>query len=136
MKCKNETCNNETKGKSKYCSDTCKTVYNRNKSQAATVTNATVTPAVTDRAYAYVDGGKVSNRQAVSFNNDSFETRPEPESIDDQPNTTNRHRYTRQDGSEYTFDACGKVFEVTNGKVYQSIEEVKECYSVGGGAWG
>lgn len=40
MKCKYEKCDNEAVGRSLYCSDTCKTLYNRNKS----VTAGTVTP--------------------------------------------------------------------------------------------
>ena len=38
MKCMN--CDNEARGKSKYCSDSCKTIYNRNKKA---VTNEAVT---------------------------------------------------------------------------------------------
>ena len=41
MQCRNESCNNEAKGKGRYCSATCKTVFNRNKT---TVTSAAVTP--------------------------------------------------------------------------------------------
>ena len=47
MKCKYDKCDNEVKGRSKYCSDTCKTLYNRNKGVTETVTSAAVTPAVT-----------------------------------------------------------------------------------------
>ena len=36
MKCKN--CDNEATGRSKYCSDSCKTVYNRNKKSVTTET--------------------------------------------------------------------------------------------------
>ena len=48
MKCKNDKCNEQAKGNGKYCSPTCKTIYNRNKRNTAvtpkSVTNATVTP--------------------------------------------------------------------------------------------
>jgi len=47
MKCKNPICNNEAKGNGKYCSATCKTIYNRNKRNTKSVTKETVTPAVT-----------------------------------------------------------------------------------------
>ena len=36
-------CNNEAKGRSKYCSDKCKVAYNRNRIGDETVTNETVT---------------------------------------------------------------------------------------------
>ncbi len=42
MKCKN--CNNESIGRSRYCSDTCRVSYNRNKKRnTETVTSQTVT---------------------------------------------------------------------------------------------
>ena len=58
MKCKNETCDNQAKGNGKYCSATCKTIFNRNKrntvtppvtpvNSAVTPVTPTVTPAVT-----------------------------------------------------------------------------------------
>ncbi len=49
MKCLN--CNNEAKGRSKYCGDGCKVAYNRNKNRNTvtpeTVTSVTVTETVT-----------------------------------------------------------------------------------------
>ncbi len=37
-RCKNEQCNNDCKGSSAYCSDSCRTIYNRNKRNTATGT--------------------------------------------------------------------------------------------------
>ena len=34
MKCKRDGCSNEAQGRSQYCSESCKTVHNRNKRQA------------------------------------------------------------------------------------------------------
>lgn len=45
MKCRNDKCSNEAKGRSKYCSDSCKTVTNRNKKRnTESVTSESVTP--------------------------------------------------------------------------------------------
>jgi len=44
MKCKNETCDNEAQGRGSYCSDSCKTLYNRNRKRNKSVTVTAVTP--------------------------------------------------------------------------------------------
>jgi hypothetical protein len=44
--CKNDKCVNEAVGRSAYCSDVCKTIYNRNKSVTVTAESVTI-PAVT-----------------------------------------------------------------------------------------
>ncbi len=127
MKCKNESCTNEAKGKGSYCSDTCKTLYNRNKNR----NNVTVTPAVTvypGNEFVTVTDETVYGRPAVHWSRDEYDTRPEPLDPYDQPVTGSRGRYKRQDGTVYQFDSSGHSFEVTNGKVYQSIEQVRECY--------
>lgn len=60
-RCKNETCIKEAKGSSVYCSDSCKTTYNRNKSRNKTSAVTPVTPAVTPTAV-------TSHEQEVQFN--------------------------------------------------------------------
>jgi hypothetical protein len=47
MKCKNTECNRDAKGNGKYCSATCKTVFNRNKKRNKKTAVTPVTPAVT-----------------------------------------------------------------------------------------
>lgn len=48
MDCINK-CGNEAKGRSKYCSDSCKVAYNRNKRNTESVTDVTVSESVTNR---------------------------------------------------------------------------------------
>ncbi len=38
-------------------------------------------------------------------------------------------RFTRPDGSEYQLDALETTFEVTNGLVYQTVEDVRKCFA-------
>lgn len=61
MECINK-CGNEAQGRSKYCGDTCKVAYNRNKRNTVTVTDATVTQTVTGTTPAYVEA---INEQSV-----------------------------------------------------------------------
>ncbi len=84
--------------------------------------------------YVTVTGGKVYGRQEVKFASGQWLSRPEPLNPDDKPHTGGRGKYTRQDGSVYQFDSSGTAFEVVNGKVYQTIEEVKACYAQAGQA--
>lgn len=70
----------------------------------------------------------VYSRQAVRYQGDQWLTRPKPIDPTDQPHVGGRGKYTRQDGSIYQFDSNGRAFEVINGQVYQSTEEVKACY--------
>ena len=106
--CKYEPCNNEPKGSSAYCSDSCRAQQSRrNKSSAtleaqhgrdlrgATRLGPAVTPAVT---------------------------------TSDQRHQGGRDKYTRPDGSVYQCDSIGNEFEVVNGKVYQTTNDVKACY--------
>jgi len=44
MKCKNESCNNECKGNSAYCCESCRTLYNRNNRNSGTGTIPAGTP--------------------------------------------------------------------------------------------
>lgn len=71
MQCIN--CDNEAKGKSMYCGDTCKTVFNRNRRNTKTVTKIAVTPGtVTELQAGLMEKTK---RQAESI------CKPLPESI-------------------------------------------------------
>ena len=125
-KCRYEPCHNEAKGRSKYCSGKCRTAHSRQSVTDQTeksVTNQSVTP-----EYVTVEG-KVYGRQAVRYDlREAWELRPEPLDPHDIPLLNNRGRYTRPDGSQYQFDACGTAFELTNGQVYQSVDEVRACY--------
>lgn len=97
--CKNETCSNEPKGSSAYCSNTCKTIYNRNKSRNSTA----VTPVTVAVTFTTVTG--------------------------DIPVPGNRDRFTRPDGSQYQLDCLGKSFDITDkGNVYDTTKEVQACY--------
>lgn len=49
-KCLNPSCNNDTQGKSRYCSDKCKVAYNRNKLNSKTVTETVTNQTVTDKS--------------------------------------------------------------------------------------
>ena len=111
MKCKQ--CGNEVISKGQYCSDSCRTIYNRNKRKAGTTTNATGTPAVT-----LPDKPPVYGRPAVKCS--KYGTRPQPISPDDQPHKGGRGKYTRQDGTVYQFDSSGNVSDVVNGKTISS----------------
>lgn len=73
--------------------------------------------------------GKTYGRQSVKYEADQFETRPQPLSDDDCPVRLNRGKYTRSDGSVYQFDCRGHSFNLTNGKVYQTIDDVRACYA-------
>ena len=75
-----------------------------------------------------VEGQTVYGRPAACWDNDTFATRPRPVNPTDTPHTGGRGKYTRQDGTVYQYDSSGNDFEVTNGKVYQTIGEVKACY--------
>jgi len=72
--------------------------------------------------------GEVYKRPAVRYEGDRYETRPEPQDAHDRPCERNRGRYYRQDGTGYQFDAGGRVFELTNGVVYETTEQVRACY--------
>lgn len=127
MKCKNE-CGNEARGNGSYCSGTCKTIYNRNKRRS----NLAVTPTVTvypGNEFVTVADETVYGRPAVHWNRDEFNTRPEPLDSQDKPHAGGRGKYTRADESVYQFDVLGKPFEVIDGKVYQDIDKVQECYA-------
>ena len=68
--------------------------------------------------HSFVDG-TVYGRQAVSYKQDKFSTRPEPLNADDAPRPLDRGRYTRPDGTVYMFDSGGQVFEVVDKLVIQ-----------------
>lgn len=101
MKCKHEPCNNDAMGKGSYCSNTCKTLYNRNKKAPVTVA---VTPAVT-----LSNKPDVYGRPAIKCS--KYTTRPMPLDPTDQPHPGGRGKYTRQDGTTYQFDSSGKAHD-------------------------
>ncbi len=83
-------------------------------------------------AYDIVPDVKVYSRSAVVYAGlrEAWQCRPEPLSPDDKPKPLNRGKYIRPDGSEYIFDACGKVFEcvwdeaLQQAVVYKTLAEV------------
>jgi hypothetical protein len=131
MKCKNETCSNEAAGSSAYCSESCRTIYNRNKrnTTGGTIATGTAGTATTGTLGFCKLPGTVYNRPAVSYVVDQHDSRPMPLNPDDHPHPGGRGKYTRQDGSVYQFDCNGASFEVTAGKVYQATKAVQECYA-------
>lgn len=117
---------------SKYCSVKCKQSGYRNKQGKVSVTNVTVTDdkvTVTRDAKYRLTESKVYGRHAVVYENfpEAWDLRPEPLDPSDVPVKFNRCRYTRPDGSQYIFDSCGKVFELTDGKVYKTIADLREA---------
>ena len=126
MKCKRVGCNNPVTGKSQYCSESCKTVHNRNK-RAGTIQPEQM-------SYVPVDG-KCYHRQAVACR--EFGTRPAPVDPTDQPIPKNRGRYKRAASTVYQFDCCGKHFECKfpfkdrYGKphlaVYETVADVRQA---------
>lgn len=137
-KCAN--CENEAVGRSKYCSNKCKVAWNRNKRNTESVTNVTVRPesvtvkpTVTQgQVVKIIEGETVYGRQAVRWPvSEAWDTRPELLDFNDQPKPGNRGKYIRVDGSEYIFDACGKVFECTlidgASLVYPTMADLKQA---------
>jgi hypothetical protein len=123
-RCKYETCSNEITGSSAYCSNSC-----RAKESKRNRTGATIEAQPSGATSAFITGlGTVYNRQAVIYKGDQWPSRPTPLNSYDQPHVGGRSKYTRQDGSVYQFDCNGSAFEVTKGKVYKTINEVKACY--------
>lgn len=110
MKCKQ--CDNETAGRSLYCSESCKTVYNRNKrkpEQAGTAPEPVT--GTHPPSFELLIDETVYGRRAVRYSNDKFDTRPEPQDHDDIPDPRNRCIYQRQDGTRYLLDATGNQHE-------------------------
>lgn len=134
MKCKWKECNNEARRKSVFCCGTCKKRYSRLSGtiEPLSGTDVSVGPQVGQRTAATMDvviGSNVYGRQAVRYIPDQWATRPEPLDLTDIPHSGGRGKYTRQDGSEYQFDSKGSSFDLTNGLVYQTVEEVRACYA-------
>ena len=131
MKCIN--CNNEAIGRSKYCGDSCKTAYYRNKKRNTTVTGVTESQTVTDapvkvghgvnetqvgqadigtvhdefKGYELIPDQRVYGRPAVAYRGDRFKTRPEPFGCYDKPDRDNRCLYRQPTSREYWIDATG-----------------------------
>lgn len=128
MVCKYETCNNEAKANSAYCSNSCRAQHSRRNKLSVTL-GATLEAQHTGATSGYtLAEGKAYNRPAVQYEGDQYATRPEPLNHDDQPHSGGRGKYTRADGTIYQYDSQGNDFEVTNGKVYQTTEDVMKCY--------
>jgi hypothetical protein len=108
---------------SRYCGDKCKLAYHRRK---VSVTNGDDKVSVS--LFSYIQEQTVYHRPAVSYETDKFLTRPEPLDVTDTPCPRNRGRYTRLDGTQYQLDCVGQVFELTNGLVYQTIEDVMDAH--------
>ena len=69
------------------------------------VTKQSVTPIV----YVTLAGEQVYGRQAVRYEGDMFDSRPEPLNSADTPDRRNRCIYERPDGSRYLIDATGNT---------------------------
>ncbi len=114
MQCMKTGCSNPLKGRqATFCSDKCRMAQTRTEPKS----NTKVTKVEHKvPAYELVPDEKVYSRPAVRYKDpkdlrEVWDTRPEPLSPDDIPKPLNRGKYIRPDGSEYQFDACGKVFE-------------------------
>lgn len=118
MKCKWNECENEARSKSPFCSQACKKRHHR---ASGTDHACVVVHVPVERV-----SGTVYGRPAIKCSQHG--TRPEPLDLADYPHKGGRGRYTRPDGSEYQFDCCGKVFELTNGLVYQTVADVRKCF--------
>lgn len=149
MKCKWNECENEARLKSPFCSGTCKKRHARasgtnvpvevgqmsSGTQAGQHDNITILDPgfkhvlkVKLPPFYIVPDQTVYGRRAACWDNDQWATRPEPLNITDKPHSGGRGKYTRNDGTVYQFDCMGTAFNVIDGKVYQSIDEVKACY--------
>ncbi len=132
MKCLYEPCNNEAKGSSAYCSNSCRAKQSKRNHAGATGQAQPTTSKAQPKAqpqqaqpYEVVGDGRCYGRQEVKCL--EFKTRPEPLNYSDQPIPLNRGRYKRIDGTIYQFDAIGHAFECTDGNVYQTMAEVKQA---------
>ena len=118
MKCKWHSCENEARHRSPFCSGTCKKRFQRSsgtnvpdkvgQEQVGQEDNVGV-----KHGLAFVPDMKVYGRNAVSYPDDKFETRPEPLDCNDIPDPHNRCIYKRPDGSRYLLDAVGAAHERT-----------------------
>lgn len=134
MKCKQ--CNTEFESKRKtavYCSAKCRKLAFQvsvpENGKVSVPANKTVS---VPTAYTTVDDSKVYGRQAVRYElSEPWNLRPEPLSLDDVPVPNNRGRYTRPDSSQYLFDYLGKAFELTDGKVYPEMSDLRATQPAG-----
>lgn len=126
MECKWKDCDNETRDRSPYCSDTCKKRQSRFiASLSGTDTAPKAGQEQTGTGCEIVADAKCYGRQAVKCL--EFKTRPEPLDHTDQPYPSNRSRYTRKDGTVYMFDAIGQSFECPDGEVYPTVAAVRQA---------
>lgn len=130
-----KSCNESVTGKKQYCNDACRMAFGRRQpeqiSQPEHEQPEQMQPEHPNPNKAYemgTAGTFVYGRQAVLFPGDSWATRPIPLDPSDKPHAGGRGKFTRQDGTEYQFDCNGKAFDLTNGKIYQTTEDVKACY--------
>lgn len=105
-------CNKEYEAKrvtSKYCSAQCRKLA----FQATAKNSVPAVNGVSVPPYEIVPDQKVYGRPAVKYGTlyEAWDLRPEPDSPDDMPVVLNRGKYERPDGSMYSIDTTGKVFE-------------------------
>ncbi len=105
MQCLRQGCNNKSKGHGKYCSESCRAIYNRNKRNEGGTVEIKKPEHLPDQT--------VYGRPAISCS--EFSSRPEPEQPDDKPVSGNRGRYRRLDGTEYQIDSVGKICDIRSG---------------------
>lgn len=103
MQCKWNTCTNEARNKSPFCSGTCKKRFQRSSG-----TNVSVGASGTVKLHIITEG-EVYGRQAVKCS--QYGTRPMPLVNTDQPHPGGRGKYTRQDGTTYQFDSSGTAHD-------------------------
>lgn len=98
MKCLN--CNDESVGRSKYCSAKCKVAYNRNNRNAVTVTEPTVTPKTVTIPLLIKtpEGGKPLNELPTNFGLPDFQC------MMCQTNRVNNNKSTINHGTYKTAD--------------------------------
>jgi hypothetical protein len=116
-KCLN--CDNEAIGRSKYCSDSCKVLFNRKQKTVNNDTVNTTEQAAVNIPYTIIDGQEVYHRQAVKYPNDDFETRPMPLEPHDRPVPMNRGIYERGN-IRYIIDCTGKPLQQVDGEWFKA----------------
>jgi hypothetical protein len=120
-----EQCGTEYEQKrstSKYCGSKCRKLAFQAKGEVS------VPVLSVPSEYETIENAKVYGRQAVKYAiAEPWDLRPEPLNPDDKPTPNNRCYYTRQDGTAYMFDCTGQVFELTNGKVYPKMADLRQA---------
>ena len=131
--CKNQF--NATKNTAQTCSPACRNKLSRKKKSAVTLTpdKGSVTPendtpetggGVTPE-YTKIGGVKVYGRQAVSFPDDRWETRPEPDYPGDIPSLDGRCIYEGR--HRYIVDVTGKSINLTSERLQPANFGKEDC---------